>query len=76
MPLMPRIRDLCYPAALVLHVERLGLRRLRHAHSIGCHSMDGTFLAYGPDGNLPTLLGCLRTIAPETAGAPDLHHVQ
>jgi hypothetical protein len=36
---------------------------------------DGTFLAYGPDRNLPTLLGWLRTVAPESAGAPDVHNV-
>ena len=38
--------------------------------------MDGTYLAYGPDRNLPTLLGWLRTVAQETAGAHDLHNIQ
>jgi hypothetical protein len=62
---------------LWVHMGRVNsLRRLRYAHSIGCHSVDGTFLAYGPDRNLPTLLGWLRTVAQETAGAPDLRHVQ
>jgi hypothetical protein len=36
------------------------LRRLRYAAAIGCHSADGTHLAYAPDRNLPTLLGWLR----------------
>jgi hypothetical protein len=38
------------------------LRRLRYATSIGCHSADGTFLAFGPDRNLPRLLGWLTEI--------------
>jgi hypothetical protein len=46
------------------------LRRLRYAHSIGCHSVDGTHLAYGPDRKLPELLGWLRTIGQETPGHP------
>lgn len=44
-----------------LHMGRVNsLRRLRYAASIGCDSVDGTFLAYGPDRNLPTLLRWLR----------------
>jgi len=61
---------------LTVHMGRVNsLRRLRYAHTIGCHSVDGTYLAYGPDRNLPTLLGWLRTVAQETAGANDLHNV-
>jgi hypothetical protein len=46
-----------------VHMGRVNsLRRLRHAAAIGCHSVDGTFLAYGPDRNLPTLLGWLATV--------------
>jgi hypothetical protein len=113
-PVLPRIRALGYPAALVAqdglehldvdwttfdalflggttawklgpaaaglaaHTRTLGLhvhmgrvnslRRLRYAASIGCRSVDGTYLVYGPDRNLPTLLGWLRTVAQETAG--------
>jgi hypothetical protein len=52
---------------LWVHMGRVNsLRRLRYAASIGCQSADGTFLAYGPDRNLPTLLGWLRTVAQET----------
>lgn len=40
-----------------LHMGRVNsLRRLRYAFAIGCHSVDGTFLAFGPDRNLPRLL--------------------
>jgi hypothetical protein len=61
---------------LTVHMGRVNSqRRVRYAASIGCHSADGTFLAYGPDRNLPTLLGWLRTVAPESAGAPELHDV-
>jgi len=45
------------------------LRRLRHAAAIGCESADGTFLAYGPDRNLPTLLGWLQTVAQDSTGS-------
>lgn len=36
------------------------LKRLRHAASIGCHSVDGTHLAYGPNRILPELLTWLK----------------
>jgi hypothetical protein len=38
------------------------LRRLRHADTIGCNSVDGTYLADGPNRNLPTLLGWLDQV--------------
>jgi hypothetical protein len=113
-PVLPRIRDLGYPAALVLqdgmedlrspwgtfdaafiggttawklgpaaadlaaeargrglwvHLGRVNsLKRLRYAASIGAHSADGTYLAFGPDRNLPTLLRWLDDVhgVPET----------
>ncbi|HEX8631607.1 MAG TPA: hypothetical protein VF755_25905 [Catenuloplanes sp.] len=56
-----------------VHVGRVNsLRRLRYAASIGADSADGTYLAYGPDRNLPTLLGWLRTVAQESTDAPDV----
>jgi hypothetical protein len=56
------------------HMGRVNsLRRLRYAHLIGCHSVDGTYLAYGPNRNLPTLLGWLQSIAQETTGGPEPH---
>lgn len=48
---------------LRVHMGRVNsLRRLRYARSIGCHSADGTYLAFGPDVNLPKLLGWLRDV--------------
>jgi hypothetical protein len=38
------------------------LRRMRHAAAIGCHSVDGTHLTYGPTRRLPELLGWLPEI--------------
>lgn len=44
-----------------VHMGRVNsLRRMRYAAAIGCHSVDGTFLAFGPDRNLPELLGWVR----------------
>lgn len=39
-----------------LHMGRVNsFKRLKYAHSIGCDSVDGTFLAFGPATNLPRL---------------------
>jgi hypothetical protein len=44
-----------------VHMGRVNsLRRLRVAQAMGCDSVDGTYLAFGPDRNLPTLLSWLR----------------
>lgn len=107
-PMLPRIRDLGYPVALVaqngiedmavpwstfdvlfiggdtawklgpaaravvaearrrgrwVHMGRVNSwRRLRYAHQIGCDSADGTYLAFGPDQNLPKLLAWLAEV--------------
>jgi len=54
---------------LAVHMGRVNsLRRLRYAAAIGCHSADGTFLAYAPDRNLPVLLGWLNDVG--TDGNP------
>jgi hypothetical protein len=46
-----------------VHMGRVNsLRRLRYADAIGCDTADGTFLAFGPDVNLPELLGWLRAV--------------
>jgi hypothetical protein len=46
-----------------VHMGRVNsLRRLRYADAIGCASADGTYLAFGPDRNLPALLGWLRAV--------------
>lgn len=41
----------------VVHMGRVNSRkRILYAHSIGCDSVDGTYLAFGPRVNLPKLL--------------------
>lgn len=43
-----------------VHMGRVNSwRRLKYAAAIGCDSCDGTYLAYGPDVNLPRLLNWL-----------------
>jgi len=46
-----------------VHMGRVNSRRrLQAAAHMGCHSADGTKLAFGPDQNLPGLLGWLREL--------------
>lgn len=46
-----------------VHMGRVNsLKRLRYADAIGCDTADGTYLTYGPDTNLPTLLGWGRAV--------------
>jgi len=46
-----------------VHMGRVNtLKRLRYAATVGCHSVDGTFLTFGPDINLPRLLRYLRIV--------------
>lgn len=46
-----------------VHMGRVNsFKRLRYAAYIGCDSADGTFLTFGPDKNLPRLLGWLGEI--------------
>jgi hypothetical protein len=53
-----------------VHMGRVNSeRRYRYAHSIGCDSVDGTFLTFGPDVLLPRLLSWARV---EDQGAFDL----
>jgi hypothetical protein len=57
-----------------VHMGRVNSRlRLQYAEHIGCDSADGTYLAFGPDRNLPTLARWLREIATQPAlfGAHD-----
>lgn len=58
-----------------VHMGRVNsLRRLQAAALMGCSSVDGTFLAYGPDRRLPELVSWLEHLASqpflELAGAP------
>jgi len=51
-----------------VHMGRVNsLKRWRSAASIGCHSVDGTYLVFGPNKNLPRLLGWADTIHGEYA---------
>lgn len=46
-----------------VHMGRVNSeRRLRYAAAIGCDSADGTYLAFGPDVNLPNVLAWLRGV--------------
>jgi hypothetical protein len=43
-----------------VHMGRVNsLKRLRYAEAIGCDSVDGTYLVFGPKKNLPKLMGWL-----------------
>ena len=113
LPVLPKIRSLGYPAALVaqdgvehmalpwdafdvlfiggstewklsaavarlsllavvrgkhVHMGRVNsLRRVRIAQDAGCHTVDGTYLAFGPNTNLPKLLGWYDVLEAEEA---------
>jgi hypothetical protein len=46
-----------------VHMGRVNsLQRLRYADAIGCDSADGTYISFGPDLNLPDVLGWVREI--------------
>ena len=46
-----------------VHMGRVNSRnRLRYADAIGCDSSDGTFIAFGPDINLPYITAWLRDL--------------
>lgn len=46
-----------------VHMGRVNsLRRMRTAAWMGCHSADGTYLAFGPDQNLPKMLRWIREV--------------
>lgn len=49
-----------------VHMGRVNShRRLSYAAHIGCDSADGTYLVFGPDVNLPKMLGWLRRLDQE-----------
>jgi hypothetical protein len=52
-----------------LHMGRVNsLKRYRYAMNIGCDSVDGTFLCFGPKKNLPRLFSWVHTLRSECAG--------
>jgi hypothetical protein len=51
-----------------VHMGRVNsAQRLRYAHHIGCDSVDGTYIAFGPDLNLPDVLSWLRAVNDQTS---------
>ena len=51
-----------------VHMGRVNSRtRVQYAAAIGCDSVDGTYLAFGPDRNLPRLLGWLAELETQPA---------
>lgn len=49
-----------------VHFGRVNsLKRLRYAAELGCDTADGTYLTFGPEKNLPKLLGWLDTLQAE-----------
>ena len=60
---------------LWVHMGRVNSRRrLHYAEAIGCHSADGTLLAFGPDRHLPSLLRWLADLTPPTSPLEHHHH--
>jgi hypothetical protein len=50
-----------------VHMGRVNSQvRLRRAALTGCDSADGTYIAFGPDANLPKVLGWLRNVRQDT----------
>ena len=44
-----------------VHMGRVNsAKRMRYAAAIGCDSADGTYITFGPDRNLPHVLGWVR----------------
>ncbi len=62
-PTAHRITQRARERRLHVHMGRVNSwRRLRIAWEWGCDSVDGTLLAYGPDVNVPRLLGWLTEL--------------
>ncbi|MFD8384289.1 hypothetical protein ACFV2X_38205 [Streptomyces sp. NPDC059679] len=72
-PTAQRLAEEATTRGLKVHMGRVNSRqRLRIAEVYGCDTADGTYLAFGPQQNLPQLLSWLREIhlAPCLFGAP------
>lgn len=62
-PVAQRLAEEAQNRGLKVHMGRVNSRqRLRIAEVYGCETCDGTYLAFGPDRNLPNLLAWLREI--------------
>lgn len=58
----PVVWDICQAHAdRWIHMGRVNSQRRFHtARAVGCDSVDGTYLTYGPDQNLPRLMSWLK----------------
>jgi hypothetical protein len=57
-----------------VHMGRVNsARRMRYAAAIGCDTADGTYIAFGPDTNLPDVLAWLRGVNDTPALIDPLH---
>lgn len=67
----PHARDLVAEAkrrGMHVHMGRVNsLRRFQYAEAIGCDSVDGTFLTFGPETNLPRLTHWIDVVASQDA---------
>ena len=62
-PAAQRLAQEASERGLAVHMGRVNSRRrLRIAEAFGCSTCDGTYLAFGPDRNLPRLLSWLAEI--------------
>ncbi|MFC8660603.1 hypothetical protein [Streptomyces sp. NPDC057199] len=62
-PVAARLAEEARARGKAVHMGRVNsLRRLRIAEGVGCQTVDGTFLAFGPDKNLARLRGWLNEI--------------
>jgi hypothetical protein len=49
-----------------VHMGRVNsIRRIKLAYEWGCDSVDGTYIAFGPDVNTPKLVGMLNRVLPQ-----------
>lgn len=62
-PAAARLASEAKARGLAVHMGRVNsLRRLTIASTFGCDSADGTYLAFGPDKNLPKVLAWLTEV--------------
>jgi hypothetical protein len=62
-PVACRLSEEAHARGKTVHMGRVNSRRrMQIADVYGCDSADGTFLAFGPDTNLPQLLGWLSEL--------------
>ncbi len=61
-----RIVQHCKDAGKWIHMGRVNsARRIKIAYSWGCDSVDGTYLAFGPDANTPRLIQMMNRAHPQ-----------